>query len=74
LEGKLLQQLGDHFIGLWRYNVYGERRYWVCTICVHGEYFDSDQRTSPTAALREANRVLSRALKDPRPERKKRRS
>src|SRR5262245_34245308 len=55
---RLLAELGDHFIGLWRYRVYGERRYYVCTFEINGAYYDSHQRVTPEAALREALKTL----------------
>ncbi|HKQ56106.1 MAG TPA: hypothetical protein VJT12_09475 [Methyloceanibacter sp.] len=55
---RLMEQLGNHFIGLWRYRVYGERRYYICTFEINGDYFDSRQRVTPEAALREALKTL----------------
>jgi hypothetical protein len=55
---RLMAELGDHFIGLWRYRVYGERRYYICTFEINGDYYDSRQRVTPEAALREALKTL----------------
>jgi hypothetical protein len=49
---RLMAELGDHFIGLWRYRVYGERRYYICTFEIEGDYYDSRQRVTPEAALK----------------------
>jgi hypothetical protein len=55
---RLMAELGDHFIGLWRYRVYGERRYYICTFEINGDYYDSRQRVTPEGALREALKTL----------------
>lgn len=60
---KLLASLGDHFIGLWRYRLRAERRYYVCTVHVNGHYFDSGQKTTIEGALREGIRVVKAELR-----------
>jgi len=60
---KLMAALGDNFVGLWRYRIYRQRRYYVCTVIIDGDYYDSDRRTTPKAALREALRTLRAAQK-----------
>ena len=60
---RLMAELGDHFIGLWRYRVYGETRYArghkaQYTFEINGDYFDSRQRVTPEAALSEALKTL----------------
>jgi hypothetical protein len=42
---KLMAVLGDNFVGLWRYRIYRQRRYYVCTV-INGDYYDSDRRTT----------------------------
>ena len=40
MNERLLEQLGDHLIGLWRFRIYGVRRLWCVTLHVNGYYFD----------------------------------
>lgn len=60
---KLLAQLGDNFIGLWRFRVYGQRRFWCVTLHVNGYYYDTSGKATPELALKNAIQIRDRALK-----------
>jgi len=59
---KLFEQLGDSFIGLWRYRLRGEQRYFVCTVLDKetGDYIDSGYKKTIEGALEEGLRELAR--------------
>ena len=64
---RLIERLkpGKHFIGLWVFRQHGYRSRkprWVVTLFDHAnEYWETPLRDSPTAALREAVKILRRA-------------
>ena len=58
---RLIQQLGEHFVGLWIYKPYGRRRSWVVTFRdAHGEYWETDLFGAPERALAQAISVIAR--------------
>jgi hypothetical protein len=60
----LLAQLGDNFIGLWRFRVYGQRRLWCVTLQVNGYYYDTYGKATPEGALAEAIKIRERVVRD----------
>jgi hypothetical protein len=61
---RLLSKLGDNFIGLWRFRVYGSRRRWCVTFQVEGHYYDTYGKVTPEAALADALRTRDRVARD----------
>jgi hypothetical protein len=60
----LIKSLGQHFIGLWCFRVYGQPRKYAVTLNVGGNYYDTLPKRTRAAALREAWRVLRAALRE----------
>ncbi|MBN8919264.1 MAG: hypothetical protein J0H62_00835 [Rhizobiales bacterium] len=60
---KLIGELGENFIGLWRFRVYGKRRSWCVTLHVGGDYYDTMARATPELALADAIKTRDRILK-----------
>jgi hypothetical protein len=63
MNERLLEQLGDHFIGLWRFRV---RRLWCVSLHVHGYYFDTRGKPTISEALKAAIKVVEKAKKKTR--------
>jgi hypothetical protein len=63
MNERLLEQLGDHFIGLWRFRIYGVRRLWCVTLHVNGYYFDTRGKPTISEALKAAIKVVQKAKK-----------
>src|SRR5262245_33576367 len=62
----LLDKLGDNFIGLWRFRVYGTRGLWCVTLHHNGYYYDTYGKATPELALAEAIRIRDRATRKQR--------
>jgi hypothetical protein len=60
----LLAELGDHFIGLWRFRVKGQRRLWCVTLHHNGYYYDTLGKSTPELALKDGIIVLAKAKRD----------
>jgi len=63
----LLRALGDNFIGLWRFRVYGEQRRWCVTLHVNGYYYDTKGKATAALALRDAIRTLDKIARKKAP-------
>jgi len=63
MNERLLEKLGDHFIGLWRFRIYGVRRLWCVTLHVNGYYFDTRGKPTISEALKAAIKVVEKAKK-----------
>jgi hypothetical protein len=61
---KLLDQLGENFIGLWRFRVYGKRRSWCVTLHVAGDYYDTLARATPELALKDAIKTRDKIVRN----------
>ncbi len=58
---KLIEKLGDHFIGLWTYRLaHRKKRTWAVTIHFHGNYYDVIEKKTPEEAIKEAIRTLKK--------------
>jgi hypothetical protein len=66
MNERLLEKLGDHFIGLWRFRIYGVRRLWCVTLHVNGYYFDTRGKPTISEALKAAIKVVEKAKKKTR--------
>jgi len=58
-----LDKLGDHFIGLWRFRIKGQRRLWCATLHIDGYYYDTWGKRTPEAALQAAYKTLTKHRK-----------
>jgi hypothetical protein len=58
----LLATLGDNFIGLWRFRVFGKRRSWCVTLQVDGNYYDTLPRANAELALKDAIKTRDRVV------------
>jgi hypothetical protein len=63
MDERLLEKIGDHFIGLWRFRIYGVRRLWCVTLHVNGYYFDTRGKPTINEALKAAIKVVEKAKK-----------
>jgi len=61
---KLFDDLGENFVGLWKFNEYGKQKLYSVTLNVEGYYWDTGHHKTPEKALIEASKVLKKALRD----------
>jgi len=55
-----LEPLGDHFIGLWRFRLYGRPRLWSITFHINGYYYDTYPKRTVALAVRDALKIIER--------------
>jgi hypothetical protein len=59
----LLSELGDNFIGLWRFRVYGQKRLWCVTLHVNGYYYDTHGKATPELAIAAAIKIRDKVVR-----------
>lgn len=55
-----INELGNNFIGLWRYKRYDRPIAWCVTICHNGENYDLDEKPTINEAFEEAIKLLKK--------------
>ena len=68
----IIEKLGKHFVGLWTYQAYSEKkikekkikeRKYCVTVCYKGNHIDTGICKTPKSALKQATKLLNKLKK-----------